>query len=229
MNATQPTITSGGAPGIDPAPVIRPVRPSYLLLKDLVDRFLAIAALALLAPLLAWIAIRIRRDSRGPVLFSQFRAGLNGRPFRVLKFRTMRLDADPYGDSPQSGEDPRITPLGRWLRETSLDELPQLINVARGEMSLVGPRPLYVQQIVEWNERQRGRLLVKPGMTGLSQIRGRAAIPMEEKLEIDVQYVERISPRLDLWIILATLHAVRTSQDIYETKYSVHRVRRSDR
>lgn len=193
------------------------------------DRFLAICAIVLLAPLFLWLTIRIRRDSAGPALFRQNRAGIEGRPFQVLKFRTMRTDADPYGDSPQSGHDPRITPLGRWLRETSLDELPQLINVARGEMSLVGPRPLYIQQIAEWNPRQRARLLVKPGLTGLSQIRGRAAIPMEEKLEIDVQYVERIGPRLDLWILLATVHAVRTSQDIYETRYSLTQQRRSGR
>lgn len=207
--------------------VICTLRPSYRLLKSIIDRFVAVLALLLLAPLLIGIAIRIRRDSPGPALFNQYRAGLYGRPFKVLKFRTMRIDADPYGDSPQSGHDPRITPLGRWLRETSLDELPQLINVARGEMSLVGPRPLYVQQIAEWSPRQRGRLLVKPGMTGLSQIQGRAAIPIEEKLEIDVRYVEGISARLDLWILLATVHAVRNSQDIYETRYSLQRARRS--
>lgn len=211
------------------SPVVCAARPSYLLLKDLVDRFLALVVLILLSPFLFWIALRVRADSPGPVLFRQVRAGLHGRPFQVLKFRTMRIDADPYGDSPQSGNDPRITPLGRWLRETSVDELPQLLNVLRGEMSLVGPRPLYMQQVVEWNSRQRARLLVKPGMTGLSQIQGRAAIPIEEKLERDVQYVENINPRLDLWILLATAHAVRNSQDIYETRYSLTRLRRSGR
>lgn len=211
------------------SPLVCAARPSYLFLKEIVDRFLALVALLLLSPLMIWIGLRVRADSPGPALFRQVRAGLNGQPFHVLKFRTMRIDSDPYGDSPQSGNDPRITPLGRWLRETSLDELPQLLNVLRGEMSLVGPRPLYVQQIAEWNPRQRARLLVKPGMTGYSQIQGRAAIPIEEKLERDVQYIENISPRLDLWILLATVRAVRSSQDIYETRYSLMRPRRSGR
>jgi lipopolysaccharide/colanic/teichoic acid biosynthesis glycosyltransferase len=141
----------------------------------------------------------------------------------------MRADVDPFGDSPQSGEDARITPIGRWLRERSLDELPQLVNVLRGEMSLVGPRPLYVQQMAEWNARQRGRLLVKPGLTGLAQVRGRGSLTIEEKLEWDVRYVETIGVFTDLRIIWETVWGLRRGADIYEVRYSQQRERRSGR
>jgi lipopolysaccharide/colanic/teichoic acid biosynthesis glycosyltransferase len=173
--------------------------------------------------LLAWL---IRRDGH-PALFRQTRAGLHGRPFALLKFRTMRVDADPFGDSPQTADDPRLTPLGRRLREWSLDELPQLINVLRGEMSLVGPRPLYLQQMAEWNDRQRARLLVKPGLTGLAQIHGRADLTLEDKLEWDVRYVETISLRTDLGILWRTLRNVWRRGGIYETRYSRTQARRS--
>lgn len=187
---------------------------------------MALVALVLLAPLLLWIAWRVRRDGH-PALFRQTRAGLNGRPFALFKFRTMRPDTDPFGDSPQHGADPRITPVGRWLRETSLDELPQLINVLRGEMSLIGPRPLYLQQMAEWDERQRCRLLVKPGLTGLAQTRGRASLTIEEKLELDVRYVETIGPGTDLRIIWDTFRGLWQRGDIYEVRYSRDRERRS--
>lgn len=196
-------------------------------LKLVIDRFVGGTALICATPLLLWLGYRIRRDSPGPAIFRQTRAGLRGRPFVVLKFRTMRTDADPYGDSPQSDADPRLTRLGRWLRETSLDELPQLINVLRGEMSLVGPRPLYVQQIAEWDERQRMRLRVKPGLTGLAQINGRGAITIEEKLEWDVRYVESASLSLDLRILWRTLRGLRGG-GIYEVRYSSKLARRRD-
>src|SRR5690606_1842032 len=133
---------------------------------------------------------------------------------------TMRQDVDPYGDSPAGQDDPRVTPLGRRLRETSLDELPQLINVLRGEMAVVGPRPLLVQQIAEWNARQRTRLRVRPGLTGFSQIHGRASIPIEEKLEWDVRYVQSVSLRTDLWVIWRTLRSVWRREGLYQTEYS---------
>lgn len=199
-----------------------------LLLKHSLDRVAAAVALLLALLPMLWIAWRIRRDSPGPALFLQRRAGRDGRSFDLYKFRTMRTDTDPYGESPQSGEDPRVTPFGRWLRETSLDELPQLLNVLRGEMSLVGPRPLYVQQMAEWDARQRGRLLVKPGLTGLAQVSGRGGLTIEQKLEYDVQYVERLSTGLDLWILWRTLRSVLSRSDIYERRYSETRARRSD-
>lgn len=202
--------------------------PSYLWLKDWIDRLLGLAALIVAAPILAAIALRIRRDSPGPALFQQIRAGRGGRPFTMLKFRTMRLDADPYGDSPQTGEDPRITRFGRWLREHSLDELPQLINVVRGQMSIVGPRPLYLTQMVEWNERQSRRLLVKPGLTGLAQVSGRGSLTIEEKLELDVRYVEAVSLRQDIQLVWRTLRSVRDQSGIYEVRYSQAAARRSE-
>ncbi|MCK4341807.1 MAG: sugar transferase [Phycisphaerae bacterium] len=202
--------------------------PSYLWFKSALDWYLALLALVAAAPLLLILAWLVRRDGH-PALFRQIRAGRNGRPFSLLKFRTMRVDADPFGDSPQSGDDPRITPVGRWLRETSLDELPQLINVVRGEMSLVGPRPLYLQQMAEWNARQRRRLLVKPGLTGFAQMRGRASLTLEKKLEWDVRYVESISLWTDLSIIWQTVRGILRRGDIYEVRYSQRHERRSAR
>jgi lipopolysaccharide/colanic/teichoic acid biosynthesis glycosyltransferase len=138
----------------------------------------------------------------------------------MLKFRTMRLDVDPFGPSPRSGADPRLTRPGRFLREYSLDELPQLINILWGDMTLIGPRPLYVAQMAEWNERQRQRLLVKPGLTGLAQISGRGELTVEEKLELDVRYVEQAGPRLDGRILFATFAQVFGRRGIYEKRYS---------
>jgi sugar transferase EpsL len=182
--------------------------------------------LAAVAPLLLILAWLVRRDGH-PALFYQTRAGLRGRPFTVLKFRTMRPEVDPFGDSPQNGADPRITAVGRWLRETSLDELPQLINVVRGEMALVGPRPLYLQQMAEWDARQRCRLLVKPGLTGRAQTSGRGGLTIEEKLELDVQYVQTISLRTDWWLMWQTIRGLWRRDDVYEVRYSLARERRS--
>jgi lipopolysaccharide/colanic/teichoic acid biosynthesis glycosyltransferase len=192
----------------------------YSILKRVFDVLAASAALVVLAPVLLSIAIVIRVASPGPAIFRQERAGKDGKPFSLYKFRTMRLDVDPFGPSPKSGEDPRLTRLGRFLRESSLDELPQLVNIIRGDMTLIGPRPLYVSQAAEWNERQRKRLLVKPGLTGLAQISGRGELTVEEKLELDVRYVEQASLRLDGRILLVTLTRVFARQGIYEKRYS---------
>jgi sugar transferase EpsL len=188
--------------------------------KRAFDLFVSGLMLVILSPLLVGIIVAIRLSSRGPALFKQERAGRNGRPFTFYKFRTMRLDVDPFGPSPKSGTDPRLTKIGRFLREYSLDELPQLVNILKGDMSLVGPRPLYVAQIAEWNERQKQRLLVKPGLTGLAQISGRGELTQEEKLELDVRYVEQAGLGLDARILLATFARVFTRQGIYEKKYS---------
>lgn len=201
---------------------------AYLRVKAWLDAYLALVALVATAPLFGVLALLVRWSAPGPVLFRQRRAGLGGRPFELFKFRTMRIEADPYGDSPRTGDDPRITRVGRWLRETSLDELPQLLNVLRGEMSLIGPRPLYVQQISEWAARHRARLLVKPGLTGWAQIHGRAAALLESKLEWDVEYVERLNPALDAWIVWRTFANVVARRDIYEVRYSQERARRGD-
>lgn len=176
--------------------------------------------LVVLSPFMAWIAWRIRRDSPGPAIFRQTRAGRDMRPFTLLKFRTMRTDTDPFGASPHGADDPRLTRFGLWLREWSFDELPQFWNVLRGDMGLVGPRPLYVEQAREWNERQRLRLRVKPGLTGLAQISGRGGLTIEEKLELDVQYVLSRSLAKDAAILLRTIFGWRRGGGIYETRYS---------
>jgi undecaprenyl phosphate N,N'-diacetylbacillosamine 1-phosphate transferase len=192
----------------------------YIFLKRAFDLLVSGVMLVILSPLLAGLAIAIRLTSRGPAVFQQERAGKDGRPFTLYKFRTMRREVDPFGPSPKSAQDPRLTRVGQFLREYSLDELPQLVNILKGDMSLVGPRPLYMSQMAEWDDRQRKRLLVKPGLTGLAQISGRGALTREQKLELDVRYVERMSPELDVRILLATFLWVFARKGIYEKKYS---------
>jgi undecaprenyl phosphate N,N'-diacetylbacillosamine 1-phosphate transferase len=189
--------------------------------KRLLDLVLVIPALVVSLPLFALLTLVVKLSGDGTTVFRQERAGKNGSPFVFYKFRTMREDVDPFGPSPKSGDDPRLTKIGRFLREYSLDELPQLFNVLKGEMSIVGPRPLYMEQVKEWNDRQKKRLLVKPGMTGLAQISGRGGLTREEKLELDVQYVENAGLRLDMKIILITIIQVFRRASIYEKRYSV--------
>jgi undecaprenyl phosphate N,N'-diacetylbacillosamine 1-phosphate transferase len=193
---------------------------SYNILKRGLDILISLLALILLWPVMLFIIIAIKADSKGPAIFRQQRAGKNGAPFIFYKFRTMTTDADPYGNSPKSGQDPRLTKIGRILREYSLDELPQLFNILKGEMSFIGPRPLYLSQIPEWSERQKKRLLVKPGLTGLAQISGRAGLTREEKLELDVKYVETAGFSADVRIALATIASVFRRKGIYEKRYS---------
>ncbi|MCX5654344.1 MAG: sugar transferase [Planctomycetota bacterium] len=190
--------------------------PAGRAVKRVIDVAASALALGVGWPALAVIAILIRRESPGPAIFRQERAGRGMKPFTMYKFRTMRSDADPFGVSPQTAEDSRLTSLGRRLRETSLDELPQLWNVLRGDMSLVGPRPLYVSQAREFTERERRRLEVRPGLTGLAQVQGRGELPHKEKLEIDVQYVERQCPRLDLKILWRSFTGLFGRRDVYQ-------------
>jgi lipopolysaccharide/colanic/teichoic acid biosynthesis glycosyltransferase len=199
------------------------------MIKRLLDILVSALALALLGGPMLLIAVAIRLSSRGPALFRQQRAGWRGKPFTLLKFRTMRADVDPYGPSPGGKADPRLTRLGRWLRELSLDELPQLLNVLAGQMSLVGPRPLYLRQAERWDERQRRRLRVRPGLTGYAQVYGRGDLTHEEKIELDLHYVDNRSLRLDLWIVLRTLAAVvRRRGGIYERRYGRDKERETD-
>ncbi len=187
------------------------------MLKRLLDIILSLIALAVLAIPMLVIAIIIRATSPGAAIFAQERVGLRGKLFTMLKFRTMRSDAEPFGRSPQSGEDPRLTRVGKFLRQTSLDELPQLLNVLAGQMSLVGPRPLYQVQAEKWNTRQRRRLDVRPGLTGYAQVYGRGNITHEEKIELDVYYVENRGLGMDLKLIALTLwQTVARRGDIYE-------------
>ena len=190
------------------------------LAKRFFDLLISVPVTIVLLPVIAIIAVVIRLTSKGPAIFKQQRAGKNAKPFTFYKFRTMCLDVDAFGPSPKSAQDPRLTKIGRSLREYSLDELPQLFNVLKGDMSIVGPRPLYVSQVAEWNKRQKKRLLVKPGLTGLAQISGRAGLTQEEKLDLDVKYVERASFFTDIKIILATFRRVFGRKGIYEKRYS---------
>lgn len=192
----------------------------YEFLKRSLDIFVSLATMIILSPIIILIFILIRLSGKAPAIFKQKRAGLNAKPFTLYKFRTMRTDVDPFGNSPKSGDDPRLTKTGRFLRERSLDELPQLFNVLKGQMSLVGPRPLYVSQIPEWTEQQKQRLLVKPGLTGLAQISGRGSLTREQKLNLDVNYVQNRGFGFDIKILLATVATVLGRKSIYEKKYS---------
>jgi lipopolysaccharide/colanic/teichoic acid biosynthesis glycosyltransferase len=163
--------------------------------------------LAVTSPVLAAAAVAIKLDDGGPVFYRQRRVGLNGQEFELLKLRTMEVGAERTGAGFAVNEgDPRITRIGRLLRRLSLDELPQLWNVVRGDMSLVGPRPTLSYQVERYTQRRR--LEVKPGLTGWAQIHGRARLPWEERIELDVWYVEHRSPLLDLKILARTPRAL---------------------
>jgi lipopolysaccharide/colanic/teichoic acid biosynthesis glycosyltransferase len=171
----------------------------------IVDATLAGLGLAVSTPLLALAAVTIKLDDGGPVLYRQRRVGLNGEEFELVKLRTMKVGAEREGAGYAVNEgDPRITRAGRMLRRLSIDEIPQLWNVVRGDMSLIGPRPTLAYQVEQYTPRQRRRLDVKPGITGWAQIHGRARVPWEQRIELDVWYVEHRSPWLDLKILART-------------------------
>jgi lipopolysaccharide/colanic/teichoic acid biosynthesis glycosyltransferase len=169
------------------------------------DVALAGLGLVLASPILAAAAIAVKFEDGGPVLFRQTRVGKDGGDFELLKLRSMVVDAERQGAGYAIDRgDARITPVGRFLRRTSIDELPQLWNVVRGDMSVIGPRPTLRYQVDRYTERQRRRLEVRPGLTGWAQIHGRATLPWEERIELDVWYVEHRSPLVDLKILLRT-------------------------
>jgi lipopolysaccharide/colanic/teichoic acid biosynthesis glycosyltransferase len=169
------------------------------------DVVVAGAGLVLTSPLLAAAAIATKLESRGPVLYRQTRVGKDGVDFELLKLRTMVVGAEKMGAGPAVDQgDERITRVGRVLRRTSLDELPQLWNVLRGDMSVIGPRPTFRYQVETYDEHQRRRLEVLPGLTGWAQVHGRASLPWARRIELDVWYVEHRSPKLDLEILLRT-------------------------
>ena len=178
---------------------------------------IAIAALALLilSPVLLIAAVAIKLGSRGPVLYRQRRIGLAGADFELLKLRTMELGSDPVGIGiAVSRDDPRVTAAGRVLRRTSLDEVPNLVNVLRGEMAIVGPRPTIPAQVDAYTPRQHRRHEVRPGITGWAQVQGRAGIPWEERIELDVEYVERRSAAVDLRILSKTVWLLVTGHGL---------------
>ncbi len=178
----------------------------------------AVAALGLLlaAPLLALAVVAIRLESPGHPIYRQRRVGLHGREFDVVKLRTMVPGAEALGAglAVEQG-DPRITRVGALLRRTSLDEVPNLVNVLRGEMAIVGPRPTVPVQVAQYTERQRRRLDVRPGITGWAQVNGRAALPWEERIELDLWYIEHRSWRLDLEVLRRTALLVLHGEGLY--------------
>jgi lipopolysaccharide/colanic/teichoic acid biosynthesis glycosyltransferase len=180
------------------------------------DALLAAALLAITSPLLALAALAIRLESRGPVFYRQLRVGRHGEPFQLWKLRTMVPGAEAMGAGIYVLEgDARITRVGRLLRRFSLDELPNLVNVLRGEMAIVGPRPTVQEQVDRYTDRQRRRLEVKPGITGWAQINGRTSLPWPERIELDVWYVEHRSMRLDLRILARTARMLATGHGLY--------------
>jgi lipopolysaccharide/colanic/teichoic acid biosynthesis glycosyltransferase len=187
------------------------------VIRRALDIVVSGVALTLGAPLLALAALAIRLETPGGVIYSQRRAGLHGRPFDVLKLRTMVDGAEHIGAGLAVDEnDSRITRVGAFLRRTSLDELPNMVNVLRGEMSLIGPRPTLPVQVEQYTERQRGRLAIKPGITGWAQVNGRASLPWAQRIELDLYYIEHRSLALDATILRRTVAMVLGGSDLYK-------------
>ena len=190
------------------------------VVKRSLDILVAAAALPALSPVMALVAVWIKLDSPGPILFRQERLGLGGRLFRILKFRTMREGApvliDPTGKLVNEADDLRHTRVGKFLRRFSLDELPQLVNVLRGEMSLVGPRPDLPEGLRYYDDHQRNRLAVRPGITGLAQVSGRNEQGSAERWNLDAEYALSYSLRLDMRILRKTLGIVARCSGVYK-------------
>lgn len=182
------------------------------MIKRLLDIIIASVALILLSPLYALVAYKVKKNLGSPVLFRQVRPGLHGKPFEMIKFRTMKDAVDEQGKPLPDSE--RLTPFGQMLRSTSLDEMPELWNVIKGDMSIVGPRPLLMEYLPLYSPEQAKRHDVRPGMTGHAQVNGRNAIGWEEKFKLDTWYVENQSTLLDFKIMFKTVHKVLAKDDI---------------
>ena len=212
---------------LEPVARTRQGRTLYLAAKRCLDAGLAALGLLALAPLFPLLALAIRLDSRGPVLFSQTRVGEGGREFRCWKLRSMYVDAEAHKQELEANNemeggvtfkikrDPRITRVGRFIRKASIDELPQLWNVLNGDMSLVGPRPAVPGEVAKYTPYERGRLQVKPGITCLWQVSGRSDLPFDQQVALDIQYARLRSFRVDLEILLRTVPAVLFARGAY--------------
>ena len=187
------------------------------MLKRLLDIIIASIALILLSPLYAFVAYKVKKNLGSPVLFRQVRPGLHGKPFEMIKFRTMKDAVDEQGNPLPDSE--RLTPFGKMLRSTSLDEMPELWNVIKGDMSIVGPRPLLMEYLPLYSPEQAKRHDVRPGMTGHAQVNGRNAIGWEEKFKLDTWYVENHSIWLDFKIILKTIIVVLARDNISQKNH----------
>lgn len=191
-------------------------RRTGLALKRIMDVAGAVVALTILAVPMALIAVAVVLDSGWPVFFIQERSGRKGRPFRICKFRTMVNNAQTQGSGVfTEDDDPRITRVGRWLRRWSLDELPQLFNVLKGEMSLVGPRPTLPYQVERYTSRQMGRLEMRPGITGWAQVNGRNSLTWPQRIELDLWYIGHWSLGLDFEILVRTVGVALRKEDVY--------------
>lgn len=195
-------------------------RPVYRFAKRALDLLGAACLLTLLAPVMLVLWFLVRRKMGAPVIFRQVRPGLDARPFAICKFRSM-VDAEDAEGNPLPDAE-RMTPLGRLLRRSSLDELPQLWNVLKGDMSFVGPRPLLMEYVQHYSPEQRRRLDVRPGITGLAQIAGRYSLSWEDRLGLDVKYVDEASLGLDLWIVLRTVKKVLWADGVPSTGIDPH-------
>lgn len=187
------------------------------MLKRLLDIVIASTALIILTPLYAFVAYKVKKNLGSPVLFRQVRPGLHGKPFEMIKFRSMKDAVDAQGNPLPDSE--RLTPFGKMLRSTSLDEMPELWNVIKGDMSIVGPRPLLMEYLPLYNQEQAKRHLVRPGMTGHAQVNGRNAISWEEKFKLDTWYVENQSVWLDFKIMLKTIIVVLARDNISQKNH----------
>jgi undecaprenyl phosphate N,N'-diacetylbacillosamine 1-phosphate transferase len=212
----QPAWTPLSTALIQAEEICGPMQSSSRLVKEMIDQSLGWMVLIILSPLVWLIGGLIRFESPGPAFFRQERIGKDGRPFVAYKFRSMVDHAASMGLGHNvAAHDPRITRMGRFLRNTSLDEVPQVFNVLQGEMSLVGPRPTLPYQVAAYDDFQRRRLLVKPGITGWAQVNGRNAIPWEERIKLDVWYVDNWSLTLDLSIMGRTLKTWVRKEGLY--------------
>jgi lipopolysaccharide/colanic/teichoic acid biosynthesis glycosyltransferase len=182
-------------------------------IKRAFDVVVSLALLIVLAPLLLATALGVRLSSPGPAIFAQTRAGRGGRPFTLYKFRSMHIA--PATSIETSRHDPRVFRFGRFIREFHIDELPQLWNVLVGDMSLVGPRPTVPEQVARYTSRERGRLRVRPGLTGLAQVSGNNELPWERRIEVDLEYVRRAGLRTDLAILARTVRTVLRREGVY--------------
>ena len=186
----------------------------YLLIKRILDFLIALAFLIVFFPLFIIVAIAIKLDSPGPILFLQERSGKNGKTFKIYKFRSMHTD----NDAMNFNYDDKITNVGKFIRRTSIDELPQIINILKGEMSFIGPRPWMTEYSKYFSDHQRKRLDVLPGITGLAQCKGRNGIGVKEKINYDIKYVEEMSLIMDIYIIFSTVGAVLKRDGVSSNK-----------
>ena len=184
-------------------------------IKRIFDILFSLAVIIILSPLFIIIAVIIKLSDKGPALFKHERTGKYGKPFVFYKFRSMKMNMNPYDMSPKSGEDPRLIKCGKFLREFSLDELPQFFNVLKGDMSIVGPRPLYPSQARELDDDHKRRLLIKPGITGFSQVYMRSVLTSKESLDLEVEYVRKQGFLLDIKILFITVGVVLGRKGVY--------------